>query len=416
MSKCCPDSKTSNIDQQQCCSTVPANTADSDQLAATASDGAQTSAPVSTSCCAQSTQPIATESSADHHAPEQAASSCCPSEQQSSIDWLLWGSAIPVFGAYILHWSGMGAGLPQWLHTMSHGVFELLNTMWWGVILAALFVGLLSRIPQAMVTAVLGQGGSVSGVLRATMAGVLMDLCSHGILMVGMQLYQRGASLGQVMAFLVASPWNSLSLTIILVALIGLPWTLAFVVLSMLIAIVSGVIFDALVRRKVLPNNPHAQDLPRDYQLWPEFKQFLAQAEWSLGNAGSLLADGVKGSQMVLRWLLFGILLATLLRSFVELEDFQTWFGPTLLGLAVTLVAATIIEVCSEGSTPIAADLLTRADAPGNSFAFMMTGVATDYTEVMVLKDTTRSWKIALFLPLVTVPQVVAVAIILNQF
>jgi uncharacterized membrane protein YraQ (UPF0718 family) len=82
----------------------------------------------------------------------------------------------------------------------------------------------------------------------------------------------------------------------------------------------------------------------------------------------------------------------------------------------VTLVAATIIEVCSEGSAPIAADLMTRAEAPGNSFAFLMTGVSTDYTEIMVLKDTTRSWKIALFLPLVTVPQVVILALILNTF
>jgi len=119
---------------------------------------------------------------------------------------------------------------------------------------------------------------------------------------------------------------------------------------------------------------------------------------------------------MVLRWLLFGILLATLLRSFVALEDFQAWFGPTALGLLVTLVAATIIEVCSEGSTPIAADLMTRANAPGNSFAFMMTGVSTDYTEVMVIKDTMSSWKIALFLPLVTVPQVVVIAVVLNNF
>ena len=93
---------------------------------------------------------------------------------------------------------------------------------------------------------------------------------------------------------------------------------------------------------------------------------------------------------------------------------FQNWFGPTMLGLLATLLMATIIEVCSEGSTPIAADLLTRAGAPGNSFAFMMTGVSTDYTEVMVLKDTTKSWKIALFLPLVTVPQVVVIAIVLN--
>ena len=40
--------------------------------------------------------------------------------------------------------------------------------------------------------------------------------------MVGMKLYERGASLGQVFAFLIASPWNSLSVTLVLIALIGI--------------------------------------------------------------------------------------------------------------------------------------------------------------------------------------------------
>ena len=54
------------------------------------------------------------------------------------------------------------------------------------------------------------------GLLRAALAGVFLDLCSHGILAVGMKLYERGASAGQVMTFLLASPWNSFSLTLIL--------------------------------------------------------------------------------------------------------------------------------------------------------------------------------------------------------
>ena len=85
-----------------------------------------------------------------------------------------------------------------------------------------------------------------------------------------------------------------------------------------------------------------------------------------------------------------------------------------MAGLGATLVIATILEVCSEGSVPIAADILTRAHAPGHSFAFLMTGVSTDYTEIMGLKETTKSWKIALFLPLVTLPQVITLAWILN--
>ncbi len=378
------------------------------------------------SCCDSAAKHPTHHTGGDHCASQAsspnpaAVSSCCDSGGEDGksqrFDGLLWGSFSGVVAGYLLYLLMPTAYLPHWLHTMSHGIFELINTMWWGVVLAALFVGLLSRIPQAMITSVLGRGGSFSGVCRATMAGVLMDLCSHGILMVGMQLYQRGASLGQVMAFLIASPWNSLSLTIILVALIGLPWTLLFIALSMIIALISGSIFDRLVARGTLPQNPHQAELPEDYHLWTEVKSALAQVEWRFGLVGEVLLEGIKGSRMVLKWLFFGVLLATALRSFVSLESFQAWFGPTALGLLVTLVAATIIEVCSEGSTPIAADLLTRAGAPGNSFAFMMTGVSTDYTEVMVLRDTTRSWKIALFLPLVTVPQVVAVALVLNQF
>ena len=44
-----------------------------------------------------------------------------------------------------------------------------------------------------------------------------------------------------------------------------------------------------------------------------------------------------------------------------------------------------------------------------------MAGVSTDYTEIMALKETTQSWKTALFLPLVTIPQVLVIGYLLNQ-
>ena len=45
-----------------------------------------------------------------------------------------------------------------------------------------------------------------------------------------------------------------------------------------------------------------------------------------------------------------------------------------------------------------------------------MAGVATDYTEIMSIRDTMQSWKIALYLPLVTLPQILLLGAILNQF
>ena len=345
--------------------------------------------------------------------------SCCaedeiPEGQQRPLDKLLWGSALLVGAGYIAYLSGVTVNGPVWLHHYAEGSFELMNAMWWGLAIGILFVGLLARLPRETVVGLIGEGGTFNGLLCATAAGVLLDLCSHGILAVGMKLYERGASIGQVMAFLIASPWNSLSLTLILFALIGAGWTLAFIGLSLVIALVSGWIFEKLVARGALPENPHRAQLSGE--KGPSLWQVIKQARWSVSGLVAMLKEGVKGARMVIRWALFGVVLAALIRALVPADFFADWFGPTMVGLLLTVIAATIIEVCSEGSVPIAADLLTRAAAPGNAFTFLMAGVATDYTEVMVLRDTTRSWKIALALPLVTVPQVLVLGFILNQF
>lgn len=366
-----------------------------------------------TDCCEKAREAVASA------APEQHAPAC--HSEARKTDYLLWVSGSIVAVCYLIAAvSGDGAALPNWLRQMSFGIFELLNQMWWGLVAAVVFVGLLDRVPQTMVMQALGKGGSTRGVLRATLAGVLLDLCSHGILMVGAKLYQRGASLGQLMAFLIASPWNSLSLTIILVSLIGLGWTLLFILLSMLIGVISGLLFDRLVANGILPANPNAAAEDEESAnsangLLRDMFGLLKQAQWTPVAIGRLLRDGLRDSRMVFRWLLFGLVLATAIRAFVPLDTYQALFGPTVLGLLLTLVAATIIEVCSEGSTPIAADLLTRAAAPGNGFTFLMAGVATDYTEIMVLKDLTKSWKIALFLPLVTLPQILLMGWLLNS-
>lgn len=296
----------------------------------------------------------------------------------------------------------------------SAAVYDFMNRMWWGIALGVFFVGLLSAVPRVFVMKILGDRPGLPGILRATAAGVLLDLCSHGILLVAMKLYERGARLAQVMAFLIASPWNSLSLTIILIALIGLGWTLVFIALSAVIAIISGLIFEALVNRGRLPDNPNTPEVVEDFDFWPDLWALVKNVELSFVGVFRMFWKAVKESRMVLRWLFLGIVMAALLRTFVPAEMFQTLFGPTLVGLGMSLLVATVLEVCSEGTTPIAADILTKAKAPGNSFTFLMAGVSTDYTEIMSLRDTTRSWKIALFLPLVTLPQIIALGVVLN--
>ncbi len=323
------------------------------------------------------------------------------------FDILMWGSLFIIVFSYFNHFFLIP-------NVFSGSVVELMNRMSWGLAIGILLVGFLDKIPREMVSAMLGKQGTFGGILRATGAGVVLDLCSHGILLVGMKLYQRGASLGQVMAFLIASPWNSISLTFILWALVGFWWMLGLLVLSLVVAVISGVIFEYLVKRGTLPSNPNHLDIPENYKFWSEVKKLLKTFKLSGSGVSEFFMTALKGSRMVIRWILFGVVLASLIRAFVSPELFQTLFGPSIAGLGMTILVATILEVCSEGSTPIAADILTRAGAPGNAFTFLMSGVSTDYTEMAALKETTGSWKISLFLPLVTLPQIIIIGLILN--
>ena len=255
----------------------------------------------------------------------------CGSTRQR-VDWMLWGSAILVAGGYVWHLAfGAHAGP---VDHFAAGTFELMNTMWWGILLGILFVGLLDRVPRDMVIAALSGEHKFTGILRATAAGVAFDLCSHGILMVGMKLYERGATIGQTVAFLLASPWNSISLTVILIALIGWWYTLLFILLSAVIGIVTGLVFDALVERGKLPANPaRMTDGPRPSfrEAWAKFR---AETRFSRADIGPMLRAGLSGSRMVLRWLLFGIVLASAVRAFVPADIFADWFGPDHAGAA----------------------------------------------------------------------------------
>ncbi len=288
--------------------------------------------------------------------------------------------------------------------------------MWLGLIIGIIVVGILTKVPQAFIMAILGKPGTFKGILRATLAGLLLDMCSHGILLVGMKFYKRGASLGQTMAFLIASPWNSLSLTIILVTLIGLKWTLVFTLFSVIIAVVSGSIFDTLVRNKTLPANPNTVEIPQDFLFFKHAIEGIKNTRFNFDFFKTVLLEGFKDSKMILKWLLFGVAVTALVRTFMPEDLFASLLGPSALGLCMTLIFATIIEVCSEGAAPMAADIIHRAGAIGNGFTFLMAGVSTDYTEIMSLKETTRSWKIALFLPLVTIPQILLLGYILNHY
>jgi uncharacterized membrane protein YraQ (UPF0718 family) len=351
---------------------------------------------------------------------ESLSAGCCGGQESgsahdhSTFDWIFWGSFS------ILALAMVFAVLPQQfvpplplLNTFVSAEIELIQDMWLGMLIGVLSIGLMNLLPKDTILSALGKKRGVGSIVRAAAAGIVLDLCNHGLLLIAGKLYKSGVRYSQVLAFLIASPWNSLSLTIVMFALLGWQWTIAFILLSFLVAVVAGWIVDVMESRNRIPENPHRAEVDVAQKI--SLKENVNHIRQNRGVFNVVFIDSFKESKMIMRWLLLGMVLAALIKTFLSQDAMQTWFGPTMIGLGLTLLAATVIEVCSEGLLPIAADLLTRAAAPGNAFTFMMAGVSTDYTEIMVLKETTGRWKMAFILPLVTLPQILVLGVILNQ-
>lgn len=98
----------------------------------------------------------------------QSGPGCCGGSK-NRIDWLLWGSLVAVAIGFTAHHTGGG---PEWWRTYAHGTHEFMSNAWWGIIVGIAAVAIIGRFPNELIAAVLGRGGTISGILRATFAGV----------------------------------------------------------------------------------------------------------------------------------------------------------------------------------------------------------------------------------------------------
>jgi uncharacterized membrane protein YraQ (UPF0718 family) len=204
-----------------------------------------------------------------------------------------------------------------------------------------------------------------------------------------------------VITFLLASPWANLPMTILLFGFFG--WqAVYFVAGAMAIALVTGTIYTVLDRYSLIEgSSPTAE--PEDVS-WDRVRNFKPREAIRGVAAGSMSL-----ANMVLWWILIGVMAAALIGAYVPEHWFMQFLGPHFTGLVLTLVFATVLEVCSEGTSPIAFEIYAKTGALGNPFAFLVAGVATDYTEIGLIW-TTIGRKAAIWLPIVTVPQILLLA------
>ncbi len=294
--------------------------------------------------------------------------------------------------------------------------------IWWAILIGFFLGGIIDYfIPKEYIEKYLSRHQKRT-ILYSIIFGFLMSACSHGILAISMELYKKGASTSAVIAFLMASPWANLPITILLIGFFGIK-AFFLIFATLILATTTGLIFQILDRKGLVECNSctMGEDKPvlSDFSILQDIKKRWKTYEFTHKNNLEAIKGTLQGSwsltKMVLWWLIIGMLMASFARAYIPTTLFLEYMGPTIIGLLLTLLFATIIEVCSEGSAPLAFEIFNQTGAFGNSFIFLVSGVITDYTEIGLIWSNIGK-KAAIWLPIITVPQALLIAYLFNLF
>ena len=295
--------------------------------------------------------------------------------------------------------------------------FMYLKTIWWAILAGLVIGGIMDYyIPREYISHILAKPRKRT-IFYSVILGFFMSACSHGMLALAIQLHKKGASNPAVISFLLASPWSNITLTIMLLVFFGLK-ALYIILSAFLVAIITGLIFQILDKKNLIEKNTNVINTEEHFSILNDIKRRRKEYRFSFATLKTDLKGVYAGTislgNMVLWWVLIGMGMASLAGAYISPDLFHNYMGPTILGLFITLGLATVIEVCSEGSAPMAFEIFRQTGALGNSFVFLMAGVVTDYTEIGLLWHNVGR-KTAIWLPIIAVPQVVVLGIIANK-
>ena len=189
--------------------------------------------------------------------------------------------------------------------------------------------------------------------------------------------------------------------------------------ISIIIALILGLIFQFLEQRHIVEKNTITANLDPEFSIRKDIKKRLQAYRFSkqglVKDLKGILNSSVSLSKMVVSWFIIALFLATLIQFFLPKELLSHYFSSSFLGMLNTLIAATIIEVCSEGTSILAFELYQHNNAIGNVVLFLFAGVITDYTEIgLIWKNIGKRTAIAL--PLIGTPIILIIAYLVNVF
>ena len=249
-------------------------------------------------------------------------------------------------------------------------IIELAEAFWvTGKALApSLFLGLLIAgllhvfVKRERIFRHMGKPGLFS-VIKASLIGIPLPLCSCGVLPAALSLRRDGASKGAAVSFLSSTPQTGVDSIAPTWAMLGWPVALAKVIAAFAAGLISGTIVDLLEKENGHKSAPvHAAEGE---------KGNIALRIWNYAW-GTLFRD-------IYVWLFIGIAVSALITVFIEpgqLTEYEVLRGP--LGMAAALAVGIPLYVCSVSSIPIAAALVYAGFPVGSALVFLMAGPVTN--------------------------------------
>ena len=237
-------------------------------------------------------------------------------------------------------------------------------------------------VPSQLMAKHLGEPGLMSTV-KAALFGAPLPLCSCGVIPAAVGLRRSGASKAATTSFLISTPETGVDSISISYAMLG-PF---MAIIRPIAAITSAIVAGILVGKDDTPANAtQASALNAE----EEGSCCASEAQPAEESLAEKLKSGLRFTFVdlvrdIALWLLIGLALAALIKTYVPNEFLVQW-GDGFLAFVVMALVGVPMYVCATASTPIAAGLLFSGVSPGAALVFMLVGPATNIATVALVK------------------------------
>ena len=297
----------------------------------------------------------------------------------------------------------------EFLTEFVRAMLELSYAMAPYILFGLLFAGILHEfISDDFVTKHLGKD-SIGSVLKATIFGIPLPVCSCGVIPLATGIKKSGASNGATLSFLISTPITGIDSILATYGMFGWAFTIYRIITSMIISIIAGILANVTAK----PQASFTQTPPAFSQTAPAFTQHTPAQEASFCSRSSCCDTELKkGFQLkgalnyafitllgdIAAPLVIGLLLGALITVAVPENLAQILQENSWLSYGIVLAIAIPMYVCATASLPIAAGLMLSGVSPGAAFVFLSAGPATNTVTIGVVKKMLGSQVLYIYL------------------